>query len=107
MTDSARDRALIRDLTARARLADDPIAQIKMRRRNVGPQYKPPSDDLTTREREVLTYLSRGLEYEMVADALILGAETVKSHVKSARAKLRAKNTVEACCEAIRLGLIP
>jgi len=107
----ARDDALARDLAARARLADDPIAQIKMRRDRSdldGPRHRPASSEvaLTAREREVLTYLSRGLEHTMVADALCIGYETVRTHLRTARAKLRAKNSTEACCEAIRRGLI-
>lgn len=104
---NARREALIRDLVARARLAEDPIARIKMRPDRRGPIYRGPGDaDLTPRELDVLTCLSRGLEYPMVADALGISLESVKSHAKHARFKLRAKNSVQACCEALRLGLI-
>jgi DNA-binding NarL/FixJ family response regulator len=112
---SARDRALARDLQARARLAADPIAQIIMNR---DPTYRPDGyrpdysirhqKPLTPREIEVLRYLSLGLEYEMVAEALGRSLETIKSQAKSARTKLGgAKNSAQACCEAVRRGLIP
>lgn len=64
------------------------------------------SPDLTDREVEVLAYLSRGLEYDQVGDALFIARETVKTHARTARLKLRAKNTTHACCEAVRRGLI-
>lgn len=105
---NARRRALIRDLVARARLAEDPIAQIKMRPGRREPIYRMTARgvDLTPRELQVLECLSRGLEYPMVGDALGISLESVKSHAKHARFKLRAKNSIQACCEALRLGLI-
>lgn len=66
--------------------------------------YQPP--ELTRRELEVLTYLSRGLEYEQVGTALFISLQTVKTHARHARYKLRAKNTTHACSEALRRGLI-
>jgi DNA-binding NarL/FixJ family response regulator len=109
VTDSERDRALNRDLEARARLAADPIAQIVMNR---DPTHRPAhrlhrATALSPPEIEVLRYLSRGLEYEMVADALGKNLETIKSQARGARTKLQAKNSAEACCEAVRRGLIP
>jgi DNA-binding NarL/FixJ family response regulator len=111
VADSERDKAFDRDLEARARLANDPIAEIVMRRDGdpaASPRYPLHEETtrLTAREQEILAYFSRGLERGMVADALNVGVETVKAASKSARTKLRAKNTTEACCEAIRQGLI-
>lgn len=63
-------------------------------------------DDLTQRELDALTYRSRGLTDDQVGTALGISQETVKSRLKTARYKLRAKNTTHACCEAIRRGLI-
>lgn len=57
-------------------------------------------------EARVLEAASRGLTAEMTADMLGVAYETVKTELKSARRRLRAKNTTHACCEAIRLGLI-
>lgn len=61
---------------------------------------------LTVRETEALRYLSRGLTREQTADAMAYSLETVKDWMKSARYKLRAKNSTQACCEALRRGLI-
>ena len=62
--------------------------------------------DLSPSELRVLEAISRGLTIEMAADVLGVGHETVKSQIKSARYRLKAKNITHACCEAIRLGLI-
>jgi DNA-binding CsgD family transcriptional regulator len=108
MGDSERDRALDRDIEARARLADDPIAQIKLRRSYGNMQhFQPRVDDLSDPEKEALAYLSRGLTVRMAADAIGISPESVRSRLKRARMKLRAKNATQACCEAIRRGLIP
>ena len=61
---------------------------------------------LTPTQARVLEALSRGLGYDGTADVLGMGIETVKTHAKGARLRLRAKNTAHACCEALRLGLI-
>lgn len=63
-------------------------------------------DHLSPRELEALRYLSRGLSIDQTATAMICAAQTVKTRLKGARFKLRAKNTIHACCEAIRRGLI-
>lgn len=64
------------------------------------------ADSLTVREIEVLRYLARGLTREQTADAMAYSFETVKDWLKSARFKLRAKNSTHACCEALRRGMI-
>jgi DNA-binding CsgD family transcriptional regulator len=61
---------------------------------------------LTRRERQVVELMSRGHSYQQTADALGLSIETVKSHLKSARRGLAARNTVHAVAEALRKGLI-
>lgn len=62
---------------------------------------------LTRQELLVLVCLSHGLDERATAELLGKGMETVKSQSSSARYRLQAKNTTEACCEAIRRGLIP
>ena len=61
---------------------------------------------LTSRELQVLEWYSRGLRTMMVAQAMGVSPETVKTTIAHARAKLRAKNTAHAVGNAIRLGLI-
>jgi DNA-binding NarL/FixJ family response regulator len=65
-----------------------------------------PGRDPSKEELEVLEAFSRGLEWEGVAEILGRNFHTVKSQAKHARFLLQAKNTTEACCEALRRGLI-
>ena len=64
------------------------------------------SSPLTPAELRVLECASYGLSGQMTADVLGWGLETVRELTKRARAKLGAKNTCHACCEALRLGLL-
>lgn len=64
------------------------------------------SHDLSPSELRVLECLSRGMTVPQTAEALFLAIDTIKSHTKLCRFKLRAKNTTHACCEALRLGVI-
>jgi len=61
---------------------------------------------LSNREREVLDLLAQGLTGEQVADQLFLSAETIKTHVRNAMAKLEAHTRVHAIAIALRAGYI-
>jgi len=61
-----------------------------------------PALELTGRERDVLRCLVAGLSYKQVAADLAIGAETVRSHVKSVYRKLQVHNVAEAVSRAIR-----
>lgn len=62
---------------------------------------------LSDRERQVLLAVGDGgLQSAEAAAALGLAVETVKSHLRTIRAKLRAKTTAQAVARAIRAGLI-
>jgi len=54
----------------------------------------------------VLKTASDGATLEEIAGALSLGVETVRSHFKKAKAKLRARNRTHAVAEAMRQLLI-
>jgi DNA-binding CsgD family transcriptional regulator len=62
---------------------------------------------LTPREVAVLRMVSMGRQSGDIARALGLGAETVRSHMKKAQAKLGAHNRTQAACQALRQNLIP
>jgi DNA-binding CsgD family transcriptional regulator len=62
---------------------------------------------LTPRELAVLRLAATGAQFREVADALGLGEETVRSHLKNAQAKLGARNRTQAVAEALRQHLIP
>lgn len=62
--------------------------------------------DLTEREREVLSYMSEGLNNAEIAAKLFLGVSTVKFHVSSILSKLGVTNRVEAVALALNNNLI-
>ena len=62
--------------------------------------------ELTTRERETLTHLARGLTVAEAAGTMGLSAQTVASYVKVIYQKLHVSNRAEATREAIRRGLV-
>ena len=62
---------------------------------------------LTPRELAVLRLFSTGAQFREVAEALGLGEETIRSHLKKAQNKLGARNRTQAVAEALRQQLIP
>jgi NarL family two-component system response regulator LiaR len=67
----------------------------------------PPSvDSLTAREREVLKLMADGLTNADIAERLVIGVATVKTHVSSVIAKLGVSSRTEATAMAIRRGLV-
>jgi DNA-binding CsgD family transcriptional regulator len=62
---------------------------------------------LTPRELAVLRLVSTGAQSREVAEALGLGEETVRSHLKKAQSKLGVRSRTQAVAEALRQQLIP
>ena len=68
---------------------------------------KPPSEDLSERELEVLTLLASGRTNSEIARDLFVAVGTVKSHVNNIYNKLEVRNRAEAVARARDLELLP
>jgi DNA-binding NarL/FixJ family response regulator len=61
---------------------------------------------LSRREREILTYVARGMSDQEIADHLVLSPHTVHRHVANIRRKLGRSSRTAAVAEAARLGIL-
>ncbi len=66
----------------------------------------PPGEELTPREREVLTYIAEGYTNREIADALVISVKTVDRHRENIMRKLNLHSRVELVKYAIEKGLI-
>lgn len=98
------------NLVAAIRGASQGIPQLhpEIARKLMGQMPAPatPLDDLTEREREVLTLLAQGNSNKEIAARLFLTEATVKGYVSTVLSKLHVADRTQAALLAVRYGLV-
>ena len=83
------------------------LKTLKLLRNPVNFEQKIDEDiKLTTREVEVLEQLSKGLNYNVIAENLFLSPSTVRKHIENIYTKLQVHNKLEAIEKARNNNLI-
>ncbi|MBS1557949.1 MAG: response regulator transcription factor [Bacteroidetes bacterium] len=77
------------------------VIQSMYKKPNLPNPYK-----LTPRETDILTSLSKGNSYKLVATELAISIDTVRTHIKSVYEKLQVHSQAEAVAKAIHEKLI-
>ncbi|TDQ36242.1 response regulator [Aureibacillus halotolerans] len=98
-------RAIRSCLTGGMSLQDEVAAKVLPRLLSSSDQPKP-SDNLTPREREILTHIGHGLSNREIAECLALSVGTVKNHISQVLDKLELRDRTQLAIYAIRYGLL-
>ena len=61
---------------------------------------------LSKRETEILDQLSKGLNYQLIADNLFISPPTVRKHIENIYKKLQVHNKMEAVQKAMKHNII-
>jgi DNA-binding NarL/FixJ family response regulator len=104
-------RAIFRVAAGEAML--DPAVQARLLDRfDAAAAFEPPAvppidvQGLTTREIEVLTLIAQGLSNAEIAEHLVVGESTVKTHVNRIFAKTGVRDRAQVIAYAYRTGLV-
>jgi DNA-binding NarL/FixJ family response regulator len=84
----------------------DPAVAARLVEAIAQPSQVARDDDLTPREREILTHIARGLSNKRIAFELGVSEKTVKNHVSHVLAKLGVTDRTQAALYAVRAGLV-
>jgi DNA-binding NarL/FixJ family response regulator len=88
-------------------LNKDIVVQLLKRLSNELPQQEETvSNPLSTREREVLKFLTQGLTNREIAERLFVSVGTVKVHVEHILVKLGVSDRTQAAVQAVERGLL-
>jgi DNA-binding NarL/FixJ family response regulator len=69
-------------------------------------EERPPMEQLTQRERDVLGLLAQGMTNREIGERLVVSPGTVKVHVEHIIAKLGVSDRTQAAVRAVELGLL-
>ena len=83
------------------------IASKLMRELQRTSDLPPTEEPLTRREMDVLRLVAQGLTNHEIAEALVIGVGTVRTHVSNILAKLHLANRTQAALYALREGWAP
>jgi DNA-binding NarL/FixJ family response regulator len=101
--------AAIHEVAAGRASIDPAVTQVvidELGRRPARTELAARVDELTPREREVLTLLARGLSNAEIAAELVVGEGTVKTHVARVLGKLGVRDRVQAVVFAYDAGVV-
>lgn len=95
----------IRDVHQGGRTMSPDIASKLMRELQRTSDLRPTEEPLTEREVDVLRLVAQGMTNQEIAETLIIGVGTVRTHVSNILAKLHLANRTQAALYALREGL--
>ena len=61
---------------------------------------------LTPKEKEILNHMVQGKSFKMIADAMEIAYETVRTHMKNIYNKLHVNSNTEAVSKAMREKIV-
>ena len=62
--------------------------------------------NLSDREKEVLSFLVKGMSYKLIGETCFMSIDTVRTHIRSIYEKLHVHSKAEAVATAIKSKLV-